>query len=192
MIKNFKEAQKIVGFYDGGEKPKGDFYATPKEAVFPLLEKEQFGNLILEPCCGNGAIAKILVEKGFSVISRDLYDWGYGEINKDFLLEPIIDVDAVITNPPFSLSLEFTYKALECTKNKKGKVAILNRLQWLESAKRKKLFESQPLSKVWVFSKRIPRFNRFDFTGKSCSSLIAFAWFIFDWNYIGEPRIGWI
>lgn len=191
MLKNSKEAQKAVGFYKGGERPKGDFYATPPVAVTKLLNHEQFGTLVLEPCCGNGAIAEIL-SHDHTVIARDLYDWGYGETGKDFLTEPITDVDAVITNPPFKLSLEFTRRALECTEKRKGKVAMLNRIQWLESERRRKLFESTPLRKVLVFSKRIPRMHRFDFTGKPGTSLLCFGWFVFDWTYEGKPVLEWI
>lgn len=187
---DFKDAQKIVGFCEGA-RPQGDFYATPTAAITQLLDKEQFGNTVLEPCCGNGAISKILQVYKYNVISQDLYDWGYGISGKDFLTETTQDVDAVITNPPFKLSTEFVYKALECTKLKQGKVAILNRVQWLEGQKRRKLFTGTCLSKVLVFSKRIPRFNRYDFVGKQGTSLIFFAWFKWDWQYAGEPQIGW-
>lgn len=192
VVKNFKEAQKVTGFYQGGERPKGDFYATPEPAILALLSNESFGEHVLEPCCGNGAISRVLIEHKHNVISRDLHDWGYGETGRDFLADDITPVDAVITNPPFNLSLEFTLKALDCTKDKMGKVAMLNRVQWLEGVKRRKLFESTPLSKVWVFSKRIPRMHRFDFVGKPGTSLLCFAWFVFDWKHQGEPRIGWL
>lgn len=190
-MSDFKEAQKIVGFCSG-ERPKGDFYASPPIAVEKLLDYESFGNLVLEPCCGNGAISRVLISKGYNVISRDLYDWGYGEPNKNFLTEHVIDVDAIITNPPFNASTEFALKGLECTKIKEGKVAILNRLQWLEGIKRRKIFKENKLSKVLVFSKRIPRFHRFDFTGKPGTSLICFAWFIFDWKHEKEITIDFI
>ena len=191
MLKNFKDAQRAVGFY-GGERIKGDFYSTPPIAVEGLLSNESFGETILEPCCGNGSISEYLIGRGYKVISRDLYDWQYGETGKDFLKEPVIDCDAIITNPPFKLSVEFTIKALECTKAKSGKVAMLNRIQWLEGIKRKKLFENHPLSRVLIFSKRLPRFNIFGYEGKTTTSLIGFAWFVFDWNYVGEPKLGWI
>jgi len=109
----------------------------------------------------------------------------------------MIDVDGVITNPPFNLATEFTLKALECTKEKRGQVAILNHIQWLEGIKRKKLFESNlphkpGLRKVWVFSKRIPRMHRFDFEGKPGTSLICFAWFIFDWKWQRYSTLEWL
>lgn len=74
----------------------------------------------------------------------------------------------------------------------RGKVAILNRLQWLEGQKRRKLFENTPLSRVLVFSGRIPRMHRFGYTGKTTTSLLAFAWYIWDWTHRGSPTIEWI
>lgn len=191
VFKDYKEAQKAVGFMQG-ERPTGDFYATPTIAIATLLANETFGPIVLEPCCGNGAISKVLVDHGYETVSRDLYDWNYGEPGKDFLKEDVIDADAVVTNPPFNLSMEFTRRALECTKNKNGKVAILNRIQWLEGQKRKILFTSSPLSKVYIFSKRLPRFHRYDYTGKQGTSLIGFAWYIFDWKHEGTTRLCWL
>lgn len=190
MIKNYKQTQKTIGHSSKNSRPTGDFYSTPSIAVDKLLEVEKFGSIILEPCCGNGAISKVLEKNDYYVISKDLYDWGYGSTGIDFLEDQIIDVNAVITNPPFKLSVEFTKKSLDCTKAKNGKVAILNRLQWLESAKRKPLFD-QYLSKVFVFSKRIPRFNRFDYEGKQGTSLLCFAWFIFE-HHKTKTILEWI
>jgi len=191
-IENTLQAQKYMGFHPGAPRPKGDFYASPPVAVEKLLEREKFGTLTMEPCCGSGVVSKVLEAHGYSVISRDLYDWGYGEPNRDFLKDDITEVDAVITNPPFKESLAFCEKALECTKARKGKVALLCRLQWLEGIRRKKLFESSPFKKTWVFSKRIPRMHRFGFEGEPGTTLLCFAWFVWDWTYQGEPTLGWI
>lgn len=195
MLKDFKEAQKAVGFYhyrEDEDRPKGDFYATPDVAVEKLLGTVKFGETILEPCCGNGVVSTILENHGYKVTSRDLYDWGYGEPGVDFLDCPIDNFDAIITNPPFKHSLEFAQRSLEFTKEKKGKVALLNRIQWLEGQKRREFFENSPLSQVLVFSKRIPRLNRFDFVGKSSTSILCFAWYLWDWTYKGDPKLGWL
>jgi len=194
---NKLEAQKAVGFHkykEGSEKPTGDFYATPEIAVIKLLERSTFSQPILEPCCGNGAISRVLEANNYQVISRDLYDWGYGEPNRDFLSDPIIDVGAVVTNPPFSYALEFTEKSMLCTQKNCGRVAILNRIQWLEGVKRYKFFIENRLAKVFVFTRRIPRMHRYDFTGKPGTSLLCFAWFIFDWKHEKgfSPELGWL
>lgn len=193
MFKDSKSAQMYAGF-GKDERPKGDFYATTPIAIEKLLDKENFGNLVLEPCCGDGAISKILEARGFKVISRDLYDWGYGESGRDFLAVPYetpVDVEAVITNPPFKLSLEFAVKGLECVKYTNGKVALLNRVQWLEGIKRKPFFEKH-LTKVLVFSKRLPRMHRFDFNGTPSSSMVAFAWFIFENEKKRNTELEWV
>ena len=91
------------------------------------------------------------------------------------------NVDNIITNPPFNLSTEFTIKALNLANNR---VAMLNKLSFLEGIKRKnKVFALNKLEKVWVFSQRIK------FGG---NGLMAFAWFIFNKNYNGKPEIDWI
>jgi len=194
-IKNKSQAQKIAG-YSTDERSPNDFYETPAIAVEKLLEVEQFGNNILEPCCGAGAISKILLSKGYNVISRDLYDYGFGETGINFLfdetIQPLLDVDAIITNPPYNLSLEFMKQALRSTKKNRGKVAFLLRLAWLEGQERKQFFEANPISKVLVFSKRLPRMHKPGYTGKESTSMMAMAWFIFDWKYSGSPIIQWI
>ena len=185
-----KTFRKMIG--NPSPRVPGDSFSTPKVAVDALLGVVKFGKLILEPCCGTGSISKVLTERGYDVISRDLYDWGFGEVGEDFLVDEVKSVDAVVTNPPFTHGTQFALKALECTKARRGKVAILNRLLWMEGKKRKKLFTEYPLSNVLVFSERLERMNRPDYKGKSSKSLLAFAWFIWDWKYEGEPRLAWI
>ena len=55
-----------------------DFYSTDPECVRDLISREQFNHKVLEPCCGNGNIAKELSDIGFDVTATDLYDHGYG------------------------------------------------------------------------------------------------------------------
>ncbi len=189
-FKDVKAAQMYTG-YGKDKRSESDFYATPNIAIEKLLAVEKFGKNILEPCCGDGAISKVLENHNYLVTSRDLYDWGYGEIGKDFLTEPIFSCDAVVTNPPFKCSYEFAVKALECVELYDGKVALLNRVQWLEGIKRKEFFEKY-LTRVYVFSKRLPRMHRFDFTGTPSSSMIAFAWYIFENNKKQDTELKWI
>lgn len=191
-LKNYKSAQQTVG-WGADERPKGDFYPSPPIAVDKLLTKVNLNGLIWEPACGNGAICEALKNHGYTnIIATDLYDWGYGQSDKNFLSEPVTDVDVVITNPPFNLSLEFAYRALEATEKKQGKVLMLNRLQWLEGKARGEMYKKTPFSQVLVFSGRLPRMHRFDYEGKKSSSLIAFAWYVWDWKHSGPPTIDWI
>ena len=70
MVTDHKSAAKMTGFAQG-ERPKGDFYATPPIAVESLLQVESFSGKILEPCCGNGAVSKVLIEHGYDHDQED-------------------------------------------------------------------------------------------------------------------------
>ena len=169
------------------DRAENDFYATPDIATLKLLEREKFNGSIWECACGDGAISKVLKDKGYNVYSSDLIDRNYGEETVDFLKTNKI-FDNIITNPPFKLSQEFVEHGLKSTRHK---VAILNKLSFLEGVKRKPFFLRTPLKKVYVFSFRIPYLKN-GMNGTKRGSVMAFAWFIFDKNYNGLPQIDWI
>ena len=161
----------------------GDFYPTPDIATIALLEREQFNGGIWEPACGNGAMSRVIESYGYVVRSSDLFDRGYGESNIDFL-RCVDRAENIVTNPPFKYANQFIHKSLTKSNNK---VALLLRLNYMESKTRKKFFQNYklfPFKKVWVFSERIP------FNGPG--NMMAFAWFIWDKHYQGETQIGWI
>lgn len=51
------------------ERQSEDFYATEPKAVEELLERETFSETILEPCVGQGHIAKVLIGGGVQMYS---------------------------------------------------------------------------------------------------------------------------
>ena len=173
-------ALAYVGHNSKGDRVKNDFYATPSNATEELLKRETFDGSIWECACGDGAISKLLIEKGYEVYSSDLIDRGYGETGIDFL-KSNKKFDNIITNPPFNLSTEFTLKAFDLANNK---ICMLNKLSFLEGINRgKKIFVQNKLKNIYVFSQRLK------FGG---NGLMAFAWFIFDKNYNGLPTLDWI
>ena len=113
----------------GTIRKENDFYPTPAVVIETLLDNYHIGDKgeitkILEPCAGNGNIIKALQERGYTSIkavelrkeeAENLNNMlGYGNFAiADFLtLNPkhIGDIDVVITNPPFSLAMEFFTK----------------------------------------------------------------------------------
>lgn len=180
-----KRAQSIVGTSKG--RPENDFYPTPPEATLALLSKEKFMGSIWEPACGDGAISRVLQEAGYDVYSSDLIDRGFGNAPHDFLTSTV-NAENIITNPPFTLAQEFVERSLERTS---GKVAMLCKLAFLEGQKRKEFFETTPLARVHVFSKRV-NFYREGERGKLGTSMIAFAWFVWEHGHEGPPQLGWI
>lgn len=174
---------------DKENRQKDDFYPTPPEAVRALLDAVKFTGLIWEPACGDGAISKVLIEAGHSVESSDLIDRGYGFVNRDFLLEWTTRVPNIITNPPFKHAEEFAVHALERTTDK---VAFLCRLGWLEGIGRRSLFTTTPLSRVLVFSNRIPINRNNEPLPPGSSGMIAFAWYVWEHGYKGKPQIDFL
>jgi hypothetical protein len=62
---------------------------------------ETFEGSIWEPACGDGAISKVLEAAGYTVISTDLVDRGYGHGGHDFLKSETPLGRNIITNPPY-------------------------------------------------------------------------------------------
>ena len=166
-----------------------DFHETPREATEALLSVETFDGAVWEPACGNGAISRVLAERGHTIVSTDLIDRGYGLGGIDFLMEWKPLAPNIITNPPFKLAEEFASRAVSlCT----GKVAIFERLAWLEGKARGKFFREHPPSRVWVFSGRLPMMHRFGYDGPKSSSTVAYAWFVWDTDATGDTALGWL
>jgi hypothetical protein len=178
-----------VGFCSP-DREQNDYYPTPPSAISALLAVERFQGRVLEPCCGDGAISRILVEAGCEVISTDLIDRGYGVGGLDFLSPayPNPGCENIVTNPPYKLAFEFVERSLSITT---GKVAMLLRLAFLETERRRKLFLSTPLARVHVFSRRITM-HRAGVPRNQGKGMIAFAWFVWDHGHSGPPTLDWI
>lgn len=160
---------------------KNDYYATEPRAVELLLEKEGFSKYIWEPACGEGHISKVLTAHGYNVESTDLIDRGFGLSSQDFLVQPYFasfDGD-IITNPPYRYAQEFVEKAIEIVKPGR-KVAMFLKLTFLESQKRRKLFEKHPPKAVYVSSARLQCGKNGDFSG---TSMVAYAWYVWQKGY---------
>lgn len=170
-----------------------DFYPTPPEAVASLLAVEHKwlpSGTIWEPACGDGAIVLPLRKAGFDVFASDLVDRGCpGGFIGDFLgaQPPRTDIASVITNPPFRLAREFVDTALEHAPY----VAMLLRLAFLEGGARRPWFQSGPLARVHVSSRRLPMMHRAGWTGPKAGSAVCHAWFVFDKRHEGRPEIQW-
>jgi hypothetical protein len=171
-----------------------DFYPSPPEATWGLLaaEHRHMPLRLWEPACGDGAIVRPLRAAGYKVFASDLVDRGCpGALaGVDFLMElhAPAGLAGIVTNPPYKLAQEFIDVALDFS----GYVAVLLRLQFLESEKRRPLFERWPLAAVHVFSSRLPMMHRDGWDGPRTGSQQAFAWFVFDQRRANANRLSWI
>lgn len=105
----------------------------------------------------------------------------------DFLRTEFPPFDNVVMNPPFRYITEFVEKALTIARKK---VLCFGKIQLLEGARRRELFETSPLRCVYVFSKRV----KILFNGEPprSSPPMCFAWYVWDKEYSGPPRLAWI
>jgi hypothetical protein len=173
---------------------KDDLYETPDVAVHALLRIERLPHHIWEPACGPGRIVNVLRGSGHTVWATDLVDYECpdSESGVDFLMErqARIDVEAIVTNPPFKLAGEFVAHALTLC----PRVVMLLRLAFLESVRRSPILDSGHLARVHVFRKRLPMMHRDGWEGRKANSGMAFAWFAWDKAHTGPTelhRVSW-
>lgn len=175
---------------------KDDLYETPEVAVRALLKVECIPFTVWEPCCGPGAIVRVLRDSGRGVIATDLVDYGCqdSKANIDFLMERSAPggVPAVVTNPPFKLAEEFVEHAISLV----PEVYMLMRVAFLEGLRWEGKGFRHHLARVHVFAPRLPMMHRHGWAGPvNSNSGMAFAWFSFqrDWaRKGGRPTVDWI
>jgi len=171
-----------------------DYYATDPQALLDFLkafeeDQQTLSNLIWEPACGEGNIAKELIKKGHIVKSTDLIDRGFGKC-QDFLkvsTDTIFDGD-IVTNPPYVYSEDFVRRSLSIV-GKNKKVIMLFKMQFVESVKRYKLFEKYPPRFIYVHSRRIKIWKN---NTKSVPQALCYAWFVWQKGYKGATVLRWI
>lgn len=177
----------------GGKRSEADFYATPAWCVRRLIDAVDLpAGEWLEPCAGDGAIIRATVEyralrtrKWTAVELREecrerLED---DETNVDpyigdFFTSPLVDsehirrngpqlsFDVILTNPPFSLAMEFI-RACETIATHR---IFLLRLNFLGSEERSSYIrDTKP--DLYVLP------NRPSFVGAGKTDSIEYAWF---------------
>lgn len=126
-----------------------------------MLERVELPHRIAEPCAADGAIANLLRERGHDVITGDVDpDWDTDYPGLDFLspkaLEAYAGVDAIVSNPPFSIAPAVVRQALRIA----PLVWFLLPLNWFEPCENRKVEAVQP-GRIIVFQ----RCEHTDFTG---------------------------
>lgn len=130
----------------GSKREKQDRYLTPIPTVMSIIKeidpKKMSKSTFLEPCRGHGAI--------FDRVNAQ--NKQYAEIFEgiDYLSTEFTDIDLIVTNPPFSLALKFLRKSL----SEADTVIYLLRLNFMGAKKRKRFWQNNPPSHLFVLSKR--------------------------------------
>lgn len=148
-----------------------DDFQTPAfalEPLFPYLKPEW---KIWEPAMGEGNLVAGLRVHGYQVEGSDI------KTGHDFLVSKR-NCDAIVTNPPYSLKLEFLKRCYELGKP----FALLLPLTALETKARQKLFRQHGVEIV-LFPERIKFVTP---TKRKSSPWFSVAWFTHGLN-IGQP-----
>lgn len=181
--------QYIKSISTSADREDNDNYATSPDATRLLLRHEEFYSKILEPCCGQGCISSVLLEKGYEVISSDLYNYGYGEVGIDFLDEGnsfINDLKGqvdIVTNCPYKLTAPMLKRALDVCRNK---VCMLFPLNYLTR------FYFCPPTRIYVFTRRIDIAKGGDFSTYQHCNMKDFCWMVWIKGYKGDTVVKYI
>lgn len=203
------QGAKLAGGNPKNDRVDSDFYATDPKAVHKLLLKYSInGSEILEPCIGNGNIASAIKDfynnKGLNITGVDIVDRGYpNTIVHDYLTwKTDKKFDCIITNPPYSLAKEFVEKSMTLLNDgydgdgyPNGQLIMFLKIQFLEGAKRKELFEKYPPKYIYVFRNRMATWNNgepLDPNGKRWATTMCHAWFVWEKSSKTEPIVRWL
>jgi hypothetical protein len=188
----------VSGFQREGQ----DFYATPAWVTEALLRHVSFRGPIWEPCCGDGAMSRVLQARGYQVVSTDIAKRGFGKPGVDFLACRRVPAGcrAIVTNPPYGDSgshhgqgrsslamLQFLRHAQHLTASVEGQLALLVRLQWVAGQRAADSLSAGPFAAMIVLTHRIQWFDR----GKdSKRAQHHHAWVVFDHEHLpGAPPV---
>lgn len=175
------------------ERQSEDYYATTPKAAELLLGLETFSKNIWECACGEGHLSKVFQKAGYSVMSTDLVDRGFGEPGINFLsIDNYVWDGDIITNPPYKYGREFVEKSLQLIP-KGNKVAMFLKLQFMEGKARKKLFLENPPKTIYVSSSRLmcAKNGQFDDMIAGGGSAVAYAWYIWEKGFKGTTEVKW-
>lgn len=143
-------------------------YKTPSETYEAFAPRPEGAMLVKEPVVFRLPTMPMAYPKAIEEFSKDwLYkptiytndirDNSPAQHHLDFLNNDtgyFRDFGAVITNPPFSLAMEFLQRGLQCV-NHGGYVALLLRLAFLESEDRSEFLRSHKPEFIYIHPKRM-------------------------------------
>jgi hypothetical protein len=168
----------------GYERKERDLYETPEwvtDAVVPHLRPGI--EAAWEPACGSGKMVRALEKHIVHVKGTDI------ATGDDFFQQRYtpLNVEAIITNPPYEMATEFITRSLALTQPEDGLVAMLLRTDFDHAKTRQFLFgEHHAFAKKLVLTKRIKWFE--DSRGQPSFN---HAWFIWDWKHQGPPTLAY-
>ena len=176
-------------------KSYSDLYTTPQEAMDALCKHVTFDKSLtyFEPCKGIGNISDYMKTKlDIHMETNELFGYSESDFTEDYLkprkkVSDGWDYDVIVTNPPYRIAQEFVQEGFKYAKVQYH----LLRLNFLEGKRRKQeLYSQQHLKRVFLFSYRISCAKGVQ--EEPQANAVAYAWFEFDRDYVGNPELVWL
>ena len=177
------------------ERQDLDFYQTPSGAIQALIDTNLLRKSlkIWEPMAGNGAIADVLKQNNYDVVSSDIVERKYKlDFVDDFFNRTLPPDDInnwqIVTNPPYKLADKFL---LHCLSMCPSFLAVFLPVRYLEGIKRyKEIYSKYTPSDVIVFARRYGCFKESDkeagiVNDHGIGSAVAYMWLCFSKNING-------
>lgn len=162
----------------GYARVERDAYETPEWVTLALRPHLSDIKSVREPAAGSGKMVRALELMGLDVSATDI------AAGNDFFNTVFVNVDAIITNPPYECAQEFIEHALEM---KNRWVMMLLRTDFDHAKSRQHLFGGCPqFAKKLVLTKRIQWFEH-----STSAPSFNHAWFIWDWKHSGPPVLAY-
>ena len=171
------------------KRHKDDAYSTPKWLTRALMGRLNLSKdaRILEPACGTGSIVEVLREQDYrnvwigekNLVKLVRCSRRYGcpvASYSDYLAfdESNLGWDLIVTNPPYTLALEFIQKSFKLSSSlwaDHALIAMLLRVNFVGSGERAEFHNEHP-SELLV----TPRRPSFTYDGKTDAT--EYAWFV--------------
>ncbi len=180
---------KLLGSNGNSHRAELDYYSTDPIALIELLKVHKFNN-VWENAAGSGALTDVLIQNDIHGFSSDIVSRRDDIKELDFLsVKNMKWKGDILTNPPYGMAEQFIRHSLNIVQEG-YKVAMLLRIQFLESKGRINLFKEHNIKYVYVSSSRIKCHANGIIDNKS-SSAMCFAWFIWEKGFKGESIIRW-
>lgn len=159
-----------------------DYYVTPVDEIvnflneFRKIEPDIYNMKILDSCAGGDSKHPMSYPEAFynikyknKIHTIDIREDSLADEKADYLKTKLTyQPDIIISNPPFSLAMEFIEKSLQDVKNG-GWVIYLLRLNFLESKKRKEFFDKHMPAYLFVHHARM------SFTDNGTTDSVAYC-----------------
>lgn len=162
-------------------------YSTPSGICGQMLDASGLAPQRVWTPCGSptDAIARDLDDRGFEVIATDI------QAGVDFFQcrSAPKGCSLIVENMPFTLTAAGVEHGLRLVRT----IIVLQRVQFLESAKRGPLFDAGKLVHIYLHRRRVARMHRVDWAGKRAAPAMFLCWYHFDAEHDGSaPTISWL